>query len=195
LARILVRAFLFKYLTKIFEDAIIGVGERKMSTLKKLLFIATAIALLVPVAVSAYTTVWNQKVCEVNVKEPIVVTPLSAISPNQTIWPDYTLTYSYEIRNIAPNAYRLGIGGALNGWENGQRKAWLGISAPTVTVTLEATSKEGYQLAYGEGTISVNIAGNSTIYLHIILYFHKDVEAGDWSYYLTIQRIPFEGRG
>jgi len=153
------------------------------------------IAILMISAVGAYTTLWNQEVCEVNVEEPIVVIPLSAILPNQTIWPDYTLTYSYEIRNIAPNAYRLGIGGALNGWENGQRKAWLGISAPTVTVTLEAISKEGNRLAYGEGTISVNIPGNSTIYLHIILYFHEDVETGNWSYYLTIQRIPFEGKG
>jgi hypothetical protein len=54
--------------------------------------------------------------------------------------------------------------------------------------------EEGY-LVYGEGSIRVDVAANSVIYLDVSLYFHEDVEPGDWSYYLTIQRIPSEGLG
>lgn len=164
------------------------------STFKNLLPLLT-IALLFPIGlVTAYT-----KVFDITVEEPIQVREISAISSTQEIWPGQTVTYVYEITNLAPRTYRIGIGGSLNGWENGQRKAWCGISAPTVTVLY--TFGQGTpgvtpeNEIHGEGSLKVEIPAQSTCFLIIHIYFHEDVEPGNWSFYLSIGRIESEAKG
>lgn len=168
-----------------------------MNTSKKLLFIAIAIvALMIPATVIAYTTVWNQLVTEVTVREPIQVTSTSAISVNQTIWPGQELVYEYKITNLAPKTYQIEISGVLNHWRNGHAEAWCGTSAPTVTVILSVRNvTTGEIIASSEGRVKIWIPPKNTVDLIVLLWFHEDVEAGNWSYYLNVRRLPIEGKG
>jgi len=165
-------------------------------TLKKMLpFLA--LALLIPTAI-ATITVWNEKVFEVEVKEPIQVKLIQGPKTN-VVWPGQCLRCVYEISNIGPMPYRIEISGALNGWENGQRKSWLGKSAPKVLVYyyLYTASGEMSPLSPSEGSLTFDLPANSTYRVCVDIWFHEDIEAGkDWSFYLSISRLgSWEGKG